>query len=231
MTMATILIVDDDADVRSALSLALRREGHTAALAESAAAAARAVQEIQLQPDLVILEPSLPGTPAFEVCRGLRAQTTAPIIILTSRSDELDKVVGLELGADDYVTKPFGMRELLARVKAHLRRATHTPRPDSEQRLTVGNFHVDLSTSEVLRGERAIKLRPRELDLLVFLMRNAGRTFSREQLLSQIWGYAAVGRTRTVDVHINRIRMKIEDDPANPRWLISSRGMGYRFEP
>jgi DNA-binding response OmpR family regulator len=154
----------------------------------------------------------------------------APIIILTSRSEELDKVVGLELGADDYVVKPFSTKELLARVKAHLRRAK-SGRTEENTPVTFGEFQISFATRQVHKAGQPIKLRPREFDLLAFLIRNAGRTFTREQLLNQIWGYAAIGRTRTVDVHVNRIRTKIEDDPTHPRRLISSRGLGYRFEP
>jgi DNA-binding response OmpR family regulator len=171
----------------------------------------------------------LPVIDGFEVCRLLRREMTVPILMLTAKADEVDKVVGLELGADDYVTKPFSMRELLARVRALLRRAETAPAVDVEL-LAAGNLQVDLRRREASRQGRVLTLKPKEYELLLFLLRNRGRAFTREQLLDQIWGYDFAGDTRTVDVHVRWLRQKIEDEPAKPTRLITIRGMGYRFD-
>jgi DNA-binding response OmpR family regulator len=154
---------------------------------------------------------------------------STPILMLTAKTDEVDKVVGLELGADDYVSKPFGMRELLARVRAQLRRAETPIQADAES-LTAGDLTIDLRRREATRDGQRIALKPKEYDLLVFLLRNRARAFTRDQILNQIWGYDFVGDTRTVDVHMRWLRQKIEEDPANPTRLITVRGVGYRFD-
>jgi DNA-binding response OmpR family regulator len=154
---------------------------------------------------------------------------TVPILMLTAKADEVDKVVGLELGADDYVTKPFSMRELLARVRALLRRAETAPAAETEA-LTAGDLRVDLRRREASQRGQALVLKPKEFELLAFFLRNRGRAFTREQLLDQIWGYDFAGDTRTVDVHVSWLRQKIEDEPAKPTRLITVRGVGYRFE-
>ena len=171
----------------------------------------------------------LPVMDGLEVCRILRREMTTPILMLTAKTDEIDKVVGLELGADDYVTKPFSMRELLARVRALLRRAETPPSAETEV-LAAGDLRVDLRRREASRGGQALALKPKEFDLLAFFLRNRGRAFTRDQLLNQIWGYDFVGDTRTVDVHIRWLRQKIEDVPAKPSRLITVRGVGYRFD-
>jgi DNA-binding response OmpR family regulator len=171
----------------------------------------------------------LPVIDGFEVCRLLRREMTVPILMLTAKADEVDKVVGLELGADDYVTKPFSMRELLARVRALLRRAEATPAAEAEV-VTAADLQVDLRRREASRQGRALTLKPKEYELLLFLLRNRGRAFTREQILNQIWGYDFVGDTRTVDVHVRWLRQKIEDEPAKPTRLITVRGTGYRFD-
>jgi DNA-binding response OmpR family regulator len=171
----------------------------------------------------------LPVISGLEVCRLLRREMSVPILMLTAKSDEVDKVVGLELGADDYVTKPFSMRELLARVRALLRRAETASIIEADVVIT-GDLQVDLRKREASRGGQALHLKPKEYDLLVFLLRNRGRAFTREQFLDQIWGYDFVGDTRTVDVHMRWLRQKIEDEPDKPTRLVTVRGVGYRFD-
>jgi DNA-binding response OmpR family regulator len=222
-----ILIVDDEPTLVATLRYNLEREGYAVVEAvdgESALAAARAEH-----PDLVVLDIMLPGLDGLDVCRILRKDTSVPILMLTAKVEEVDKVVGLELGADDYVSKPFSMRELLARVRALLRRAGTSASVEGEV-LTTGNLEVDLKTRRAAhRGER-LTLKPKEFELLAFFLRNRGRAFSRDQLLNEIWGYEFAGGTRTVDVHVRWLRQKIEDEPAHPARLLTVRGLGYRFE-
>ncbi len=225
--MKRILVVDDEPTLVATVKYNLERESYnviTASDGESGLAAARAEQ-----PDLVILDLMLPDLDGFEVCRILRREMTAPILMLTARSEEVDKVVGLEMGADDYVTKPFGMRELLARVRALLRRAETAPATASDV-LTAGDLQVDTGRREASRGGQALQLKPKEYELLLFFLRNRGRAFSREQLLDKIWGYDFFGDSRTVDVHVSWLRQKIEEEPAKPTRLITVRGLGYRFD-
>jgi DNA-binding response OmpR family regulator len=222
-----ILVVDDEPTLVATLQYNLEREGYRVATAPDGESALTSAQTDR--PDLVILDLMLPGLSGLEVCRILRKEMTAPILMLTAKTEEVDKVVGLELGADDYVTKPFGMRELLARVRALLRRAD-TP-PDSQaQVLTSGDVEIDLAGRQALRKREPLILKPKEFELLGFFVRNKGRAFTREQLLNQIWGYGFAGDTRTVDVHMRWLREKIEDEPAKPTRLITVRGVGYRFE-
>ncbi|MEX0785082.1 MAG: response regulator transcription factor [Dehalococcoidia bacterium] len=226
-TSKKVLVVDDEPTLVATLKYNLEREGYhviSASDGEAAVAAARASR-----PDLVVLDLMLPGLDGFEVCRILRRESSAPILMLTAKSDEVDKVVGLELGADDYVTKPFSMRELVARVRALLRRAA-TQGVDEQEVLAWGNLQVDLRSRKATMGEQAVALKPKEYDLVVFLLRNRGRAFTREQLLNEIWGYDFVGDTRTVDVHVRWLREKIEEEPAKPTRLITIRGVGYRFD-
>jgi DNA-binding response OmpR family regulator len=222
-----ILVVDDEPTLVATLKYNLEREGYhvtTAGDGEAGLSAARANR-----PDLILLDLLLPAMDGLEVCRILRREMTTPILMLTAKTDEIDKVVGLELGADDYVTKPFSMRELLARVRALLRRAD-TPLQAETEVLGAGDLLVDLRRREASRGGRALPLRPKEFELLVFFLRNRGRAFTRDELLNHIWGYDFVGDTRTVDVHIRWLRQKIEDVPGKPSRLITVRGLGYRFE-
>jgi DNA-binding response OmpR family regulator len=221
-----ILVVDDEPTLVATVKYNLEREGYqvvTAADGESGLSVARAER-----PDLILLDLMLPGLDGFEVCRILRREMTAPILMLTAKTQEVDKVVGLELGADDYVTKPFSMRELLARVRALLRRA-EAPAAEAKV-LTAGDLQVDLRRREASRQGQALLLKPKEFDLLAFFLRNRARAFTRDQLLDQVWGYDFAGDTRTVDVHIRWLREKIEDIPAKPARLITVRGVGYRFE-
>jgi DNA-binding response OmpR family regulator len=181
-------------------------------------------------PDLIVLDLMLPGLSGLEVARILRKETRVPILMLTAKATETDKVLGLELGADDYVTKPFGMQELLARVRALLRRAESGVEAAAPETVASGDLSVDLMRREAQRGGRPLRLKPKEFDLLLFFVRNPGRVFTREQLLNQIWGYEFAGDTRTVDVHVRWLRQKIEDNPSEPRRLITVRGTGYLFE-
>jgi DNA-binding response OmpR family regulator len=225
--MKKVLVVDDEPTLVATLRYNLEREGYqvvTAADGDSGVSLARSDR-----PDLVILDLMLPMIDGFEVCRLLRREMVVPILMLTAKADEVDKVVGLELGADDYVTKPFSMRELLARVRALLRRAETAPAVDSDL-LTVGDLQVDLRRREASRAGRALPLKPKEYELLLFFLRNRGRAFTRDQLLNQIWGYDFAGDTRTVDVHVRWLRQKIEEEPAKPTRLITIRGVGYRFD-
>jgi DNA-binding response OmpR family regulator len=222
-----ILIVDDEPTLVATLKYNLEREGFhvlTAGDGESSLSLAR-----DEQPDLILLDLMLPRLKGFEVCRILRKEMSVPILMLTAKGEEIDKVLGLELGADDYVTKPFGMRELIARVKALLRRAETQPSVDGEV-LSAGDLRVDLRRREAAKSGVAVALKPKEFELLAFLMRNRGRAFTREQLLESIWGYEYAGDTRTVDVHVSWLRQKIEDTPQKPVRLITVRGVGYRFD-
>jgi DNA-binding response OmpR family regulator len=221
-----ILLVDDEPTLVATVKYNLEREGYqvvTAADGESGLSMARVER-----PDLIILDLMLPGLDGFEVCRILRREMTVPILMLTAKTEEVDKVVGLELGADDYVTKPFSMRELLARVRALLRRAETLPA--EAKVLTAGDLQVDLAKREASKRGQPLSLKPKEFELLAFFLRNRGRAFSRDQLLDQIWGYDFAGDTRTVDVHVRWLRQKIEDEPAKPTRLLTVRGVGYRFE-
>jgi DNA-binding response OmpR family regulator len=222
-----ILIVDDEPTLVATLKYNLERESYevmTANDGEAAIDAARA-----RAPDLIILDLMLPTMSGLEVCRILRQETNVPILMLTAKAEEVDKVVGLEIGADDYVTKPFGMPELMARVRAMLRRASQTQSPATDA-VTSGDLRLDLVRREATRNGEKIALKPKEFDLLVFFMRNPGRAFTREDLLNQVWGYEFAGDTRTVDVHLRWLRQKIEVDPGSPTRLITVRGVGYRFE-
>jgi DNA-binding response OmpR family regulator len=221
-----ILIVEDEPTLLATLRYNLEREGYAVATApdgEAALALARGER-----PHLIMLDVMLPKMDGLEVCRILRRETAVPILMLTAKTEEVDKVVGLELGADDYVTKPFSMRELLARVRALLRRAERSP--DGGESLTTGDLLVDLAKRQVSRAGVALPLKPKEYELLAFLTRNRGRAFTRDQLLSQVWGYDFAGDSRTVDVHVRWLREKIEDEPSKPTRLITVRGTGYRFE-
>ena len=210
------------------LKFSLERENYqvmTASDGETALSQSRAGA-----PDLIILDLMLPGLSGLEVARILRKETHVPILMLTAKGTETDKVLGLEIGADDYVTKPFGMQELMARVRALLRRAESEHDGQAVELFTSGDIAIDLMRREVQRGGELLRLKPKEFDLLLFFVRNPRRVFTREQLLNQIWGYEFAGDTRTVDVHIRWLRQKIEGNPSDPRRLITVRGTGYLFE-
>ena len=225
--MATVLVVDDEPIVRDVVVRYLEREGH-ATLEAGDGEAARALIESS-PPDLVVLDVMLPGTDGLELCRWIRARSELPVIMLTARGEEADRIVGLELGADDYVTKPFSPRELAARVRSVLRRA----RVDGAagDRLSFGDVQLDAGTREVSKGTRELRLTAKEFDLLWFMGQHPRRVFSRDQLMSSVWGYSAALDTGTVTVHVRRLREKVEDDPSNPKHLQTVWGVGYRLSP
>lgn len=229
MTASKILVVEDDPDLLETLKYNLKKESYsvvTAVDGEQALEAAR-----KEKPDLIILDVMLPKLNGFEVCRILRKDMTVPILMLTAKASETDRVVGLEIGADDYVTKPFSMRELIARIRAMLRRTKIAEeQPESEALLKIGDIELDISRHVASKGRVALDLTPKEFDLLVFLARHKGLVFSREQLLEKVWGYDYAGDTRTVDVHIRWLREKIEDHPNEPKLLVTVRGVGYKLE-
>ena len=225
--MKKILIVDDEPTLVATLKYNLERESFQVLTASDGEAALSQARDGH--PDLIVLDLMLPGVTGLEVCRILRKETNVPILMLTAKDAEIEKVVGMEVGADDYVTKPFGMQELLARVRALLRRAESSPAAEANI-VHSGDLRADLTRREVFRGDSPLHLKPKEFELLLHFLRNRGRALSREQLLNEIWGYEFAGDSRTVDVHIRWLRQKIEDDPANPLRLITVRGTGYRFE-
>ncbi len=230
----TVLVVEDDATILDVLRHNLLREGYqvvTARDGEAGLAEARSHR-----PDLIILDIMLPRLDGIEVCRILRKEMSIPILMLTARAGEIDKVVGLEMGADDYVTKPFGLRELLARVKALLRRGELVREElaraaaSGQEILRVGNLVIDMERHVATRDGMELGLSPKEFDLLAFLARSPRRAFSRDHLLEKVWGYDYSGDSRTVDVHVRWLRQKIEADPAQPSLLLTVRGVGYKLE-
>ena len=226
----TILLVDDEATLIEALQYNLTKEGYRVITAADGVEALDKAREGS--PDLVILDLMLPRKDGLEVCRILRRESTVPIIILTAKDTEVDTVLGLELGADDYVVKPIRLRELLARIKAQLRRSD-MPRAYMEpphERVQFGRIVIDRDSRKVFRGEDEIVLTLKEYDLLDYLLTNAGKVMSREVLLDKVWGYEYAGDSRTVDVHIRWLREKVEDEPATPRHIKTVRGIGYRLE-
>jgi two-component system alkaline phosphatase synthesis response regulator PhoP len=244
---ATILVVDDEPTLRETVRYNLRREGYTVSLAadgREALAMARAAR-----PDLVVLDVMLPGMDGLQVCRTLRAESTVPILLLSARGEEIDRVLGLELGADDYLTKPFAMRELLARIRAMLRRsqmvsiaAPHQaavwPAEDRAGNgvepappVVAGGLTIDAARRRVDLDGTGLTLKPKEFDLLFYLARHPGIVLSRDRLLREVWGYDYPVDTRTVDVHVRWLRQKVESDPAQPRRIETVRGVGYRFVP
>ncbi len=229
MAEHSILIVEDDQNLVDVLTYNLKKEGYTVTSARDGEEAL--LKARQRTPRLIILDIMLPKMSGLELCRILRKETTAPIIMLTAKSEEIDKIVGLEVGADDYMTKPFSMRELLARVRAMLRRAEMSrAEPEKEKIINIGDLLIDTSRRRVMRGNALLSLTPKEFELLFFLAQNKGHVFSREHLLNKVWGYDFAGDSRTVDVHIRWLRTKIEPDPDRPTRLITVRGAGYKME-
>jgi len=224
----TVLIIEDDPNLQRTLAYNLSREGYRAVTAGDGEAGLEAA--CREKPDLVVLDLMLPVMSGFEVCRILRQEMNVPILMLTARADETDKVIGLEMGADDYMTKPFGMRELIARVHALLRRAAARETAVVTDVIAFGDVELDLARHRITRDGALLELTPKEYDLLAFLARNKSFVFSREQLLDKVWGYEYAGDTRTVDVHIRWLRQKIETDPHRPTHLITVRGTGYKLE-
>ena len=223
--MTTVLVVDDEPIVREVVVKYLEREGFRT-LEAADGLRAREVLEAET-PSLVVLDVMLPGIDGLELCRWIRARSELPVIMLTARGEEADRIVGLELGADDYVIKPFSPRELTARVRTVLRRAG--PPVMRPQRLEFGDLVIDASTREVTKAGRPLKLTLKEFDLLFFLAGHPRQVFSRDQLMSRVWGYEAALDTGTVTVHVRRLREKIEDDPSRPTVLETVWGVGYRF--
>jgi len=225
-----ILIVEDEENLLKALKYNFEREGYQVYTAEDGEAGLYSAR--QNKPDLVILDVMLPKLDGLEVCRILRSETSIPILMLTAKGEEIDRVLGLELGADDYVTKPFSMRELTARIRAMLRRSRMVPATstDGEEVLKADDLQIDLVSHTAKLKGAILSLKPKEFDLLELLMANKGRAFTREQILNQLWGYDYFGDSRTVDVHVRWLREKIEEDPSSPKRIITVRGVGYRFE-
>ena len=221
----SILVVDDERTLRETLAEGLEEEGYAVFQAADGREAVDAFRKHH--PDLILLDLMLPEISGTEVCRIIRAESGVPILMLTAKSAEIDKVVGLELGADDYVTKPFSFRELLARVRALLRRAEAQAQATEPETVDLGAVKVDLAGRRLLRNGEALPVKPKAFDLLVFLLKNAGHVFTRDQLLEHVWGYDYAGETRTVDVHVHWLRAQIEADPAEPVYLETVRGVGY----
>lgn len=225
--MPRLLIVDDDANLCHALGYAFRQEGFEVVTANDGDQALLSFR--QTHPDLVILDVMLPGRDGFDVCRSLRRESDVPVIMLTARDTELDKVVGLEIGADDYLAKPFSTRELVARVRAMLRRTRRTEPAAADKRIDVDGLVLDGARHRVSIDGRQIELKPKEFDLLAFFMGHTGQVFGREQLLASVWGYDFAGDSRTVDTHVKTLRDKLGDSAEHPRWIETVRGVGYRF--
>ena len=224
--MTRVLIIEDEDSYREATAFMLRKEGFEVSEASDGA---RGIGEFERTgADLVLLDLMMPGMPGTEVCRQLRSRSNVPIIMVTARDSEIDKVVGLELGADDYVTKPFSHRELVARIRAVLRRGQDTDL--LPELIEAGGVRMDVERHEVTVDGEPIKLALKEFELLELLLRNSGRVMTRGQLIDRIWGADYVGDTKTLDVHVKRLRAKIERDPSSPVLLVTVRGLGYKFE-
>lgn len=219
-----VLLVDDEATILETIELKLRKDGYSVFTAASAEEGMRLFR--QVKPDLLLLDVMLPNRSGFDLCRAIRKEHQTPIIFLTARGSENDRVAGLELGADDYIVKPFNLSELSARVKAVLRRSGgETPKEVAES----GNLRIDPRTHEVTISGKPIDFAPKEFALLYFFVRNSGQVFTREQLLDRVWGQDAFVSSRTVDVHVRWLREQIEEDPSKPRRLVTIRGVGYKF--
>jgi DNA-binding response OmpR family regulator len=226
-SMTTVLVVDDEPIVRDVVVRYLRRDGFTTLEAGDGDAARRLIETGE--PELVVLDVMLPGTDGLELCRWIRSRSDLPVIMLTARGEEADRIVGLELGADDYVTKPFSPRELATRVRTVLRRTGAAPAPT--ERLAFADVVLDGASREVTKAGLPVALTAREFDLLWFLASHPRHVFSRDQLMDRVWGHAVAVDTGTVTVHIRRLREKIETDPARPSHLLTVWGVGYRFDP
>ena len=230
-----ILVVEDELSLQETLAYNLKKQGYEVeAVGDGLAALDKARQ---VHPDLIVLDLMLPGMDGFEVCRVLRQEMTTPVLMLTARDDEIDRVVGLEVGADDYMTKPFSMRELMARVKAMLRRVRLVREeinlaalPTTVQLLTFDDLIIDVTRREVRMQDQVLALKPKEFELLHFLALHRGKVLSREFILERVWGWEYIGDSRTVDVHVRWLREKIEPNPAQPKRIVTVRGAGYRFE-
>ena len=222
-----ILLVEDEESLAESIRYSLEQDGFTVTLA---ADGRKAIERFRSDaPDLVILDLMLPELSGLDVCRLIREESNVPIVMVTAKDSEADKVAGLELGADDYVTKPFSIRELVSRVRAHLRRARMQAPPTAEEMLNGGPIVMDVAKHEVRVGEGLVAFPPKEFELLETFLRRRGRLLTREFLIEEIWGHDYVGDTKTLDVHVKRIRQKIEPDPHDPELLLTVRGLGYKF--
>lgn len=228
MSGQTILVVEDEQNLAEALKFNLERQGYRVLLESDGYGALQSVASNDLQ--LIILDVMLPGLDGFEVCRRVRTQSNVPILMLTARGEEVDRVLGLEIGADDYVTKPFSLREMEARIRALLRRGGMSAEPDASGTVESGNLRISRDARRVWVDDAEVMLRPREFDLLSFFIMNRGLALSRRQLLDGAWGSDFVGDERTVDVHVRALREAIEADPGHPVRIVTVRGIGYRFE-
>ncbi|MGV0336123.1 response regulator transcription factor [Corynebacterium kroppenstedtii] len=228
--MTSVLIVEDQETLSEPLAFLLRKEGFDVIIAPDGPTGLREFSQHEIS--IVLLDLMLPGMSGTEVCKKLRQSSTVPIIMVTARDTEMDKIVGLELGADDYVTKPYSARELIARIRAVLRRGRGTSGPDQfdDEILEVGNVRMDVERHSVRVDGKEISMPLKEFDLLEYLMRNEGRVLTRGQLIDRVWGLDYVGDTKTLDVHVKRLRSKVEHDPSHPHHLITVRGLGYKFE-
>lgn len=231
-----ILVVDDEISLQETLAYNLKKQGYDVETTGNGTEALDIAREIK--PDLIILDVMLPGLDGFEVCRILRREMTTPVLMLTARDDEIDRVVGLEVGADDYLAKPFSMRELIARVKAMLRRVRlvreevaqiEAARPEAEI-MEFGNLRIDLTRREITVDDAVVAFKPKEYELVTFFGQHKGKVLTREYILERVWGWDFIGDSRTVDVHVRWLREKIEVEPANPQRIVTVRGAGYRFE-
>ena len=223
------MIVDDEKSIVEILTLNLRNEGYTVCEAYDGE---EAVKKAELEkPDLILLDVMLPNMDGFSVCRKIRERSDVPILMITAREEEVDKVLGLELGADDYITKPFSVRELLARVKANMRRSDIVPQQNESQNdiVEIGNFTLDCNRYELYKNGQLIDLTVREFELIKFLSAQPNKIYSRKSLLEYVWDYEYYGDVRTVDVTVRRVREKIEDDPSQPKHIMTKRGVGYYF--
>lgn len=225
--MAHILIVDDEPVIVESLAYSLRREGYDVTIAENGPDALELFERVH--PDLIVLDILMPQMDGLEVCKRLRVKSSVPIIMLTARSDEVDKILGLEIGADDYIPKPFSFRELLARIRSLLRRVALDLQAEGGGLVKVGSLTVDSVARRVMKNQMEVQLSAREFDLLFFLISQAGRACSRQELLNQVWGQDWTGDPRTLEFHVRWLRLKIEDDPTNPGFIQTVRGYGYRF--
>jgi len=230
--MTSILVVDDEPVFIEALTISLEREGFGVIAAADGPAALKAISE--KDPDLILLDVMLPGMSGIDVCREIRKSSSVPVIMVTAKGEEIDAVVALEVGADDYITKPYRLRELIARIRAILRRSENSPKEDetisNPEVLVEGAVRLDLERHELSVDGELVSLALREFELLSYLMENSGRVVTRESLMQNVWGWDYIGDTKTIDVHVKRLRSKIESDPAAPLRISTIRGVGYRYE-
>ena len=227
-----ILVVDDEKPIVEILKINLQKEGYVVFEAYDGEEAVS--KAMVVEPDLILLDVMLPKLDGFSVCKKIREKSSVPILMLTAREEELDKVLGLELGADDYITKPFSIRELMARIKANMRRnqvAFEDKAEKEQQELRIGSFMLDFNRYELYKNDKLIDLTIREFDLVKFLASQPNKVFSRQSLLESVWDYEYYGDVRTVDVTVRRLREKVEDDPSEPRYIMTKRGVGYYFQP